>query len=85
MNKKSKVKKAARKSKVEFWKSRGKWYWRFRAGNGKIVADGAEGYSSSRKATAGFVSMMNALIRLQFGVFVNGVNLSERHDGSNPL
>ena len=24
----------------------GWWYWRLKAGNGRIVADGAEGYSS---------------------------------------
>ena len=28
----------------------GLWRWRLRARNGKIVADGAEGYSTRRKA-----------------------------------
>jgi uncharacterized protein YegP (UPF0339 family) len=26
------------------------WYWRLRARNGRIVADGAEGYASKRNA-----------------------------------
>jgi uncharacterized protein YegP (UPF0339 family) len=26
----------------------GDWYWRFRAGNGRIMADGSEGYCSKR-------------------------------------
>jgi len=26
------------------------WYWRLRATNGRVVADGAEGYSSRRNA-----------------------------------
>lgn len=28
------------------------WYWRLRAANGKIVADGSEGYSSKSAAKA---------------------------------
>lgn len=26
----------------------GKWYWRFRAANGLIIADGGQGYASRR-------------------------------------
>jgi uncharacterized protein YegP (UPF0339 family) len=29
----------------------GLWYWRYRARNGKIIADGAEGYSTCSNAT----------------------------------
>ncbi len=32
---------------LETYRSKGKWYWRVRSKrNGKIVADGAEGYAS---------------------------------------
>ena len=34
----------------EIYLSRGSWYWRFVARNGRIMADGAEGYSSLRSA-----------------------------------
>jgi uncharacterized protein YegP (UPF0339 family) len=40
--------KATRPHRIEFYESAttGKWYWRMRAPNGKIVADGAESYFS---------------------------------------
>lgn len=35
-----------REPKVEFYQdTNGKWRWRFRAANGRILADSAEGYS----------------------------------------
>jgi uncharacterized protein YegP (UPF0339 family) len=41
---------------VEFFKCRdgGQWYWRLVARNGRVVADGAEGYSSEAKCRQGF-------------------------------
>ena len=30
--------------------SEGQWRWRLRAGNGRIIADGSEGYRSKRNA-----------------------------------
>ena len=38
-----------------------KWYWRFRAGNGRIIADGSEGYSrkyNARRAFARFTDLI---------------------------
>lgn len=44
--------------KVDLYEDKaGGWRWRLRAGNGKIVADGAEAYSSRKKA-------LDALTRL---------------------
>jgi uncharacterized protein YegP (UPF0339 family) len=37
-----------------FQSYRGDWYWGLRARNGRIVADGAEGYSTEAKARQGF-------------------------------
>lgn len=38
---------ASRRAKFEVFKGRGgQFYWRFRARNGAIVADGAEGYTT---------------------------------------
>lgn len=34
--------------KVPAAKNNADWYWRFRAGNGRIIADGAEGYDSKQ-------------------------------------
>lgn len=31
---------------IETYESKGKWYWRLTAGNGEIVCDGSEAYSS---------------------------------------
>lgn len=43
--------------------SAGHWRWRARARNGRVVADGAEGYASRRnalRACAGFARMFRA-------------------------
>lgn len=43
--------------------SAGHWRWRARARNGRIIADGAEGYASRRnalRACAGFARMYDA-------------------------
>jgi uncharacterized protein YegP (UPF0339 family) len=32
----------------EVYQSGGQWYWRLKADNGKIVADGSEGYTSKQ-------------------------------------
>jgi uncharacterized protein YegP (UPF0339 family) len=34
--------------KFEYYMSEGQWYWRIRARNGRIVADGSESYVSKR-------------------------------------
>jgi uncharacterized protein YegP (UPF0339 family) len=35
------------KTRFEFFQGKdGKWYWRAKAPNGRIIADGAEGYDS---------------------------------------
>jgi uncharacterized protein YegP (UPF0339 family) len=41
-----------KKPKIEVFegKTPARWYWRLRAGNGRIVADGAESYVSERNA-----------------------------------
>jgi uncharacterized protein YegP (UPF0339 family) len=39
--------KRMRAPRVEVYRGKDKkWYWRMRAGNGKIVADGSQGYAS---------------------------------------
>lgn len=44
-----------RKSGLEFFVVRAdNWYWRLKSTNGRIIADGAEGYSSEAKARQGF-------------------------------
>ena len=45
-----------RQAKVEIYQGRWvgeideQWYWRLRASNGKIIADGSEGYASKASA-----------------------------------
>lgn len=39
-----------------------KWYWRFSAANGRIIADGSEGYASkynAKRAWARFRALVN--------------------------
>jgi len=51
--------------KVEIYRdNRGEWRWRLRAGNGRIIADGGEGYT--RKAAA-----LNGMMRVG-AVFAHG-------------
>jgi len=38
-----------------------KWRWRFKASNGRIVADSAEGYERYAGAVKGFRSLMRAV------------------------
>lgn len=42
-------------------KGRSDWYWRLKAGNGRTVADGAEGYSTWIKCHAAIVKLCNAM------------------------
>lgn len=37
------------------------WYWRYRAKNGKIIADGAEGYSSKSGAARAVKTLLRYL------------------------
>lgn len=56
---KSKPRVRAKKSGLYFFKSgmsHADWYWHLTARNGRIVAGGAEGYSSEAKARQGFKS-----------------------------
>lgn len=39
------------------------WYWRLKASNGKVIADGAEGYSSQSNAIKSFrTNIMKGLV-----------------------
>lgn len=43
--------KRMRPPKVEIYKGKDKkWYWRLRSSNGRIVADGSQGYAGGRPA-----------------------------------
>jgi hypothetical protein len=35
---------------VQIWDETPLWYWRLRAANGRIIADGSEGYASKSNA-----------------------------------
>ena len=51
--------------KIEIYPSgNGEWRWRLRAANGKITADGAEGYASEGK--------VKRAVRRLFDVLCNG-------------
>jgi uncharacterized protein YegP (UPF0339 family) len=54
-------------SKIEIYRHNipsGLWYWRLRAGNGKIVADGAEGYLTKSNAKRAAYSARGAMLRI---------------------
>jgi uncharacterized protein YegP (UPF0339 family) len=47
-----------RRTRVRFYvDSRGDWRWSYYAGNGKLTADSAEGYSRLNGAQRGFASL----------------------------
>lgn len=48
-----------RTSKVEFFQSRGKWYWHLRAANGRIVCQG-EAHGSERDARRAWTGVQRA-------------------------
>lgn len=52
-----------KRSKVVVWKAKDGWRWRAVAANGRIVGEGGEGYSSRRKAVAGWQACFRALLR----------------------
>ena len=61
MTTKRKTKPKKKWAPLEFWESgagvgiEGRcWFWHLQTRNGRIVADGAEGYSSEAKARQGF-------------------------------
>ena len=57
--------------KVEFMKSsRGQWYWRIKARNGRILCTSEE-YSAYRKAVKGFESLLNNCDRVKVYVDEN--------------
>lgn len=39
------------------------WYWRLRAGNGRVIADGAEGYSRKDAAVRAAWTTVHAIRR----------------------
>jgi uncharacterized protein YegP (UPF0339 family) len=39
-----------KKHVITIYKAKDGWRWRWRAGNGRIIAEGGEGYSGKRKA-----------------------------------
>lgn len=39
-----------RPSRFELYKRKRRWWWRFRAGNNRVVADGCEGYANRTDA-----------------------------------
>jgi uncharacterized protein YegP (UPF0339 family) len=41
-------------ARVEFYRSRNGWRWRFRAKNGRVLANCGQGYSRLRDAEKGF-------------------------------
>lgn len=43
------------------------WYWHFEAANGKVVADGAEGYASKANVKRAITNVKELLRRLQQG------------------
>lgn len=59
-----------RKSPLDLYQNvpGGHYFWRLRATNGRIVADGAEGYTTRAKALAGF----RAAVRLARTVIPEG-------------
>lgn len=44
---------STRTEKVEIYFSRVEWRWRYRATNGRVLADGAEGYTARADAVRG--------------------------------
>ena len=52
--------------RTEFYKGAdGKWYWRVKARNGEVIADGSEGYASLgnvKRAYARLFALMTAKI-----------------------
>ena len=67
-----------RKPKVEVYKgyinswavmdgNKPPWYWRIRAANGRIIADGGEGYVSKRNAIRAFESVKEAVMQIEWG------------------
>jgi uncharacterized protein YegP (UPF0339 family) len=59
-----------KRARFQVYRSRpGRWYWRLRAANGKIIADGAESYSrkqdalraANRAQTTAFVAIVAAV------------------------
>lgn len=52
-----------RKGRVEFYRDASRqWRWRAKAANGRVVADGGEGYGRLRDAQIGSVRAAEALV-----------------------
>lgn len=56
------------KSGLNVWSSQFKdepaqWFWHIKSRNGKIVADGSEGYTSEAKARQGFKAAARAIAK----------------------
>lgn len=49
--------------KFEIYEGRNKkWYWRLKAHNGKIIADGGQGYSTSQNARRAIGKLKTVLV-----------------------
>jgi uncharacterized protein YegP (UPF0339 family) len=54
-----------------FQDNRGAWRWQLRASNGRVVADGGEGYSSKRNAINGVLATLRIATNKNY-LFVDG-------------
>jgi len=59
---------AAKKSGLNIWSAQFRkeaqiWFWHVKSRNGKIVADGSEGYTSEAKARQGFKAAARAIAK----------------------
>jgi uncharacterized protein YegP (UPF0339 family) len=43
------------------WDHPGLWYWRLRAANGKIIADGSQGYASKSNVQRAVFALMETM------------------------
>ena len=62
----------------------GQWYWHTVADNGKIVADGSEGYERLGKAIHGFIVAHQLSLDTNFvqtKLTSNGENYEYKHEG----
>ena len=51
-----------RHARLELYRGAGRlWYWHLRAANGRIIADGAEGYTRRRSCWRAVLTILKAL------------------------
>lgn len=55
--------------KFEIYEGRNKkWYWRLKADNGKIIADGGQGYSTSQNARRAVLKLKTMLVKTNVAI-----------------